>query len=63
MEGATVLGLPNVVAYITLDLVQALVATDAKLSEVQKLCRELFATFKASGMVNEALSALGYHLC
>lgn len=54
------LGLVNVVAYITLDLVEALVATDAKLSEVQKLCRELFATFKASGMVNEALAALGY---
>jgi tetratricopeptide (TPR) repeat protein len=57
---ATRLGLTNVAAYITLDLVEALVATDAKLPEVQKLCRELFTTFKASGMVNEALTALAY---
>jgi tetratricopeptide (TPR) repeat protein len=54
------LGLANVAAYITLDLVEALVAIGAKLLEVQKLCRELFTTFKAAGMVNEALSALAY---
>jgi len=54
------LGLANVAAYITLDLVEALVAMGDKLSEVQKLCRELFTTFKASGMVNEALTALAY---
>jgi tetratricopeptide (TPR) repeat protein len=54
------LGLANVAAYITLDLVEALVATTTKLPEVQKLCREVFATFKASGMVNEALTSLAY---
>lgn len=54
------LGLTNVAAYITLDLVEALVATGANLQEVQKLCREVFATFKAAGMVNEALTALAY---
>jgi tetratricopeptide (TPR) repeat protein len=54
------LGLATVVAYVTLDLVEALVATDARLPEVQKLCRDVFTTFKASGMVNEALTALAY---
>jgi tetratricopeptide (TPR) repeat protein len=54
------LGLANVAAYIALDLVEALVAIGAKLTEVQKLCRELFATFKTAGMVNEALTALAY---
>jgi len=54
------LGLANVAAFITLDLVEALVAVGAKLTEVQKLCRELFTSFKAAGMVNEALTALAY---
>jgi tetratricopeptide (TPR) repeat protein len=47
-------------AYIALDLVEALVGTGTNLQEVQKICRELFATFKAAGMVNEALTALAY---
>jgi tetratricopeptide (TPR) repeat protein len=54
------LGLVNVAAYITLDLVEALVAMDAKEPEIQRLCRDVFTTFKASGMVNEALTALAY---
>ncbi len=54
------LGMANDDAYVALDLVEALVATGANLPEVQKVCRELFATFKAGGMVNEALTALAY---
>jgi len=55
------LGMADDDAYVALDLVEALVATGgAHLQEVQKLCRELFATFKAAGMVNEALTALAY---
>jgi hypothetical protein len=54
------LGLSNAVAYISLDLVEALVATGTNLLEVQNLCRELLATFKAAGLVNEALTALAY---
>lgn len=54
------LGLINLAAFITLDIVEALVAIGANLREVQKLCREVFATFKAAGMVNEALTALAY---
>jgi tetratricopeptide (TPR) repeat protein len=54
------LGLANVAAYVTLDLIEALVATDPRLPEVQKLCRDVFTTFKASGMLNEALTALAY---
>jgi tetratricopeptide (TPR) repeat protein len=54
------LGLANDDAYVALDLVEALVAAGANLQEVQKLCREVFATFKADGMVNEALTALAY---
>jgi tetratricopeptide (TPR) repeat protein len=54
------LGLADDDAYVALDLVEALVATGTNLPEVQKVCRELFATFKAAGMVNEALTALAY---
>jgi tetratricopeptide (TPR) repeat protein len=54
------LGMANDDAYVALDLVEALVAAGANLQEVQKLCRELFATFKADGMVNDALTALAY---
>jgi tetratricopeptide (TPR) repeat protein len=54
------LGLANVAAYITLDIVEALVATGANLQEVQRLCREVFVTFKAAGMVNESLTAIAY---
>jgi len=54
------LGMANDDAYVALDLVEALVAEGTNLQEVQKLCRELFATFKADGMVNDALTALAY---
>jgi tetratricopeptide (TPR) repeat protein len=54
------LDLANVAAYITLDLVEALVATGGNPQEVQKLCRELFVTFRAAGMLNDALTALAY---
>jgi tetratricopeptide (TPR) repeat protein len=54
------LGLANDEAYIALDLVEALVATGADMRDVQKICRDVFATFKAAGMVNEALTALAY---
>jgi tetratricopeptide (TPR) repeat protein len=54
------LGLANDDAYIALDLVEALVATGTNLQEVQQICRELLATFKASGMVNDALAALAF---
>lgn len=54
------LGMANDDAYVALDLVEALVAAGANLQEVQRLCRELFATFKADGMVNDALTALAY---
>jgi tetratricopeptide (TPR) repeat protein len=54
------LGLADDHSYVALDLAEALVATGDNLPEVQKLCRELFATFKAAGMVNEALTALAY---
>ena len=57
---ASRLGLTNVAAFITLDLVEALVAMGSKLQEVQKLCRDLFTTFRAAGMVNDALTALAY---
>ncbi|HSY51226.1 MAG TPA: hypothetical protein VLC46_20640 [Thermoanaerobaculia bacterium] len=54
------LGLENAHAYISLDLAEALVATGTNLQEVEKLCRELLATFRAAEMVNEALTALAY---
>lgn len=54
------LGLADDDAYVALDLVEALVATGANPQELQKLCRELFATFRAAGMLNDALTALAY---
>ncbi len=54
------LGMSNAAAYISLDLAEALVATGTNLHEVQEISRELLATFKAAGMVNEALTALAY---
>ena len=54
------LGARSDAALIALDLADVLVAMGQQNREVERLCREAYAVFKRAGMLNEALTALGY---
>jgi tetratricopeptide (TPR) repeat protein len=54
------IGLTCDAAQVTLDLVEALLATGGNLSEVSQLCAGLVESFAAKGMTGGALTALAY---
>jgi tetratricopeptide (TPR) repeat protein len=47
-------------ALATLDLAEAVLATNGGDAEVRRLCGKLVTTFKIAGMMNEALTAITY---
>jgi tetratricopeptide (TPR) repeat protein len=54
------LGLTNEAAQVTLDVVEALLATGGEGAEVARLCAGLVESFVAAGMTGNGLTALGY---
>jgi tetratricopeptide (TPR) repeat protein len=54
------LGLTNEAAQVTLDVVEALLATGGDGAEVARLCAGLVESFVAVGMTGNGLTALGY---